>query len=94
MIQIAARVTGPESQRTSFAEMNNMCPDEALERAASRENGARLFFQRLHLKEGREEVIRWFFFFPSERENSSYFHLSRAMNNLDRTPVFLRPSTI
>lgn len=73
MIQIATRVTGPESQRTSFAEMNNMCPDEALERAASRENGARLFFQRLHLKEGREEVIRCFFFFLQKEKTARIF---------------------
>lgn len=54
-----------------FAEINNMWPDEALERATSRENCASFSFQRIHLNKDREELR--VVFLPSEEEAACIF---------------------
>ena len=75
-----------------FAEMNNMCPDEAFERGAARERVPGFSFRdSIRRKAGKRSLV---VFLPSEGGSSSDFHSSGAKNNPDRTPVFLRPSTI
>lgn len=54
-----------------FAEINNMWPDEALERATSRENCASFSFQRIHLNKDREELR--VVFLPSKEEAACIF---------------------